>query len=104
MSTIRLKRDPQRTTAKGVVYTEGYFGGLFRNGLNLEVNQLKQRFRGQIPDTIDIEITAPGITGDEGLEIRREYIQAKRQKAADDAEEMQIQGAIERIAKKMGKR
>lgn len=101
MSRIRLRRDKQRSTAKSVMYTEGFFGGLFRNGVALEVNQLRQRFRGEIPDTIDIEISAPGFAVDEGLEVRREMIQAKRQKIAEDAEDMQVRGAIERITKRL---
>lgn len=98
---IRLKRSKE--TKNCIVYSEGFFGGLFRNDLALEVNQLRQRFGGRVPDVIDIEITEPEQVPDPGKAARDEAIQEKRTATRDALNEMQVKGAIARLEKKWGK-
>lgn len=98
MSRIRLKKE--KVLRSTVVYSEGFFGGLFRTGLALETNQLRQRFRGEIPDVIDVEITAPGFCEDPGRDERNEAIRARRATKAQELEDMQVEGILQRLEKK----
>jgi len=88
-----------------VTYSQGFFGGLLRRDLPLDRNQLRQRFKGEIPDEIEIEIRE--VVHDEFREdvdkdLRNRKIQEKRLARQEELDDMQVKGALQRLQKKFG--
>ena len=109
MNIIRMKKDKEGKSR--VRYSEGFFGGLFAQGIWIDTLQLRQRFKGQVPDEIELEIRAVGHDEDrEGLDrdLRNHVIREKRAKTEQDKREsqeilghMQVREALERLGRKL---
>jgi hypothetical protein len=102
---IRLKKIHDNKS-NSVLYSEGYFGGLFRGkGVYFERNQLRQRFKGRVPDELDIEIRE--VVHDEDREeldqdLRNRQVTARRVEKKEELGKMQVQGALARFKRDFG--
>ena len=98
MDIIRLKRD--KNGRSRTRYSEGFFGGLFGEGIWVDNTQLKQRFKGQIPGEIEIEIRAvvhDELREDLDRDLRSRVIKEKRLAKQEEIEAMQVKGALARL-------
>ena len=105
MITVRLKK--QKETKNNVVYGEPgiVYGGQLGRVQYIPVTLLRQHFRGEIPEEIQIVITEVTPDGDEQrirdatIMARAQATQAKRDEMRERAEQMHADGVKARISR-----
>lgn len=110
MNIVRLRKT--KTGKTKIQYSEEFFGGLFgMTGIWIDELQLRQRFKGQVPDEIELDIRAVEHDEErEGLDrdLRNHVIQEQRARreqdkaeSADILEGMKVREALERLGRKL---